>query len=144
MPFPSANDLRKSKIVPFPVIGRRSVARGAQQPRGHAGGAAFALLHAGEGARQGHRYRGGCFEPARASTPRGTASFAHLGPWARDGSAQELHHGDGYAGLLLRSAESLAARLERKHKRPTAAIPTKERRPVQLLAVGAGRNRSAS
>ena len=41
----------------------------AQQSRGHAGGASFALLHAGEGARQGHGYRGGRPEPARAQLP---------------------------------------------------------------------------
>ena len=33
-----------------------------------------------------------------------------------DGQTQGLHRSYGYAGLLLRSAESLAARLERKHK----------------------------
>ena len=38
-------------------LGRRSVARGRQQSRGHAGGASFALLHAGEDTGQGHRLR---------------------------------------------------------------------------------------
>ena len=40
--------------------------------------------------------------------------------------------------------QSLAAGLKRKHKRPTAAIPAKERRPVQVFAIGAGRDRSAT
>ena len=125
-------------------LGGRSVARGAQQPRGHAGGASFALLHAGEGARQGHGYRGGRPEPARATTPGGVASLADLGSRAGDGPAQKLHDGYGCTGLLLRSAKSLAARLERKHQRTAAAIPAEEGRPVQLLAVGPGRDRSAS
>ena len=33
--------------------------------------------------------------------------------------------------------------LKRKHKRPAAAIPAKERRPVQVFAIGAERDRSA-
>jgi hypothetical protein len=33
---------------------------------------------------------------------------------------------------------------KRKHERPLAAMPAKECRPVHLLAIGAGRNRSAS
>jgi len=49
--LPTRKTCGKSKIVPFPAIGGRSIARGAQQPRGHAGRASFALLHAGEGAR---------------------------------------------------------------------------------------------
>ncbi len=39
-------------------LGRRSVARGRQQSRGHAGGASFALLHVGEGTGQGLVYGG--------------------------------------------------------------------------------------
>src|SRR5690242_19891666 len=125
-------------------LGRRSVARGRQQSRGHAGGASFALLHVGEVTGQGLVYGGGRSEPARGPTPGGIASLADLGPRTGDGPTQNLHDGDGYAGLLLRSAESLAAWLKRKHKRPTAAIPAKERRPVQVLAIGAGRDRSAT
>ena len=49
-----------------------------------------------------------------------------LGPWAGDGPAQELHDGDECSGLLLRSAKSLAARLERKHERPLAAVLAEE------------------
>ena len=79
MPFPSAKDLRKSQIVPFPVIGRAiCCAGGAQQPRGHTGRASFAFLHASEGARQGHGYRGGRPEPARAPTPGDVAALADL------------------------------------------------------------------
>src|SRR5580692_5346799 len=125
-------------------LGGRSVARGRQQSRGHTGGASFALLHVGEDTGQGVVYGGGRSEPARGPTPGGVASLADLGPRTGDGPTQNLHDGDGYAGLLLRSAESLAAGLKRKHKRPTAAISAKERRPVQVLAIGAGRDRSAT
>src|SRR5215468_8403084 len=120
MPFPSANDLRKSKIVPFP------------------------LLHAGEGARQGHGYRGGRSEPARTTTPGSVAALADLGPRTGDGRAQKLHHGHGGTGLLLRSAKSLAAWIERKHQWAPAPIPAEESGSFQLLAVGLGADRSTS
>ena len=58
---------------------------------------------------QGLVYGGGRSEPARGPTPGGVASLADLGPRTGDGPTQNLHDGDGYAGLLLRSAESLAA-----------------------------------
>ena len=126
------------------TLGGRSVARGAQQSRGHAGRASFALLHAGESTRQGYGHRGDRSEPARARTSGDVAAFADLGPRTGDGPAQELHDGYRCTGLLLRSAKSLAARLERKHQRATAAIPAEEGRPVLLLAFGARRDRSAS
>src|SRR6267143_822547 len=119
-------------------------ARGAQQPRGHAGRPSFAVLHAGESARQGHGYRGGRPEPARATTPGDVAALADLGSRTRDGPTQELHHGYRCTGLLLRSAEPLAARLERKHQWAPAPVPAEEGGSVLLLAVGPGRNRSAS
>jgi hypothetical protein len=76
-------------------------ARRAQQSRGHTGRASFAFLHAGEGARQGHGYRGGRPEPARATTPGDVAALADLGPRAGDGPAQKFHDGYGCTGLLL-------------------------------------------
>src|ERR1700739_1123575 len=78
VPFLSARDLGKSKIAPFPVIGKAICC--AQQSCGHAGGASFAVLHAGEGARQGHDYGGGRPEPARAHSARDVAALAGLGP----------------------------------------------------------------
>ena len=51
------------------------------------------------------------------ATPGDAAALADLGSRAGDGAAQKLHDGDGCTGLLLRSAKSLAARLERKHQR---------------------------
>jgi IS30 family transposase len=76
--------------------------------------------------------------------PGGAPSLADLGWRSGDGPTQKLHHRYGYEGVLLRSTESLAARLERKHQRSSAPILAEEGRPVQLLAVGAGRHRSAS
>jgi hypothetical protein len=130
--------------IPAFLHARAKPASRSTQSRDHAGGSSFALLHVGEVTGQGLVYGGGRSEPARATTPGGIASLADLGPRTRDGPTQNLHDGDGYAGLLLRSAESLAAGLKRKHERPTAAIPAKERRPVQVLAIGAGRDRSAT
>src|SRR6185295_3448850 len=109
--------------------------RGAQQPRSHAGRAAFALLHAGEDSRQGYRDSGGRSESARAPASGRVAALTDLGSRTGDGRAQELHDGDRCPGLLLRSAESLAARLQRKHQRPVAAVPAEERRPVYLFAI---------
>src|SRR5690348_4459953 len=104
-------------------LGRRSVARGRQHSRGHAGGAWFALLHVGEDTGQGVVYGGGRSEPARGPTSGGVAALANLGPRAGNGPAQKFHHGYRCTGVLLRSAESLAARLKRKYKRAVAAIP---------------------
>src|SRR5579872_2727085 len=128
MPFPSANDLRRSKIVPFPGIGKGTCFEGRATVtwRGHAGGASFAFLHAGEGARQGYGSGSGRSEPARAKTSGGVAPLADLGPRTGDGPTQKLHDSHECAGLLLRSAESLAARLERKHQRTFAAVPAQK------------------
>src|ERR1051326_5679255 len=125
-------------------LGGRSVAWCTQQPRGHTGGAPFALLHVGEDTGQGLLYGGGRSEPARGPTPGGVAALADLGSRAGDGPAQKLHHGYRCTGLLLRSAKSLAARLKRKHQRASAAIPAEESGSVLLLAVAVGRDRSAS
>ena len=77
-------------------------------------------------------YRGGRPEPARATTSGDVAALVDLGSRTGDGPTQELHDGDGYTGLLLRSAESLAARLERKHQWAVAAIPAKEIRSISV------------
>jgi hypothetical protein len=125
-------------------LGGRSAARSGQQPRGHAGGAQLALCHAHKGIRQRHRHRGGCLEPARATAPRGVAALVDMGSRSRDGSTQELHHGHGCTGLLLRSAKSLATRLERKHQRAVAAIPAQEIRSVSVHSIGVGRDRCSA
>src|SRR6185369_17102551 len=83
-------------------------------------------------------------EPARAQASGDLAAIADLGSRAGDGATQTLHDGDGCSGVLLRSAEPLAARLKRKHQRPVTAIPAEEHRPVRLLAVGSGQDRSAA
>src|SRR4029077_7748892 len=93
---------------------------------------------------QGHGYGGGRTEPARATTPGDVEALADLGSRTRDGPAQELPHGCRCTSLLLQCAKSLAARLERKHQRAIAAIPAEEGGSILLLAVGPGRNRSAS
>src|SRR5215471_6128041 len=57
--------------------------------------------------------------------------------WAGDGPAQTLHDGYGCTGLLLRSAKSLAARLERKYQSAVATILLPRHRPVYVFASAA-------
>ena len=125
-------------------LGGRSVARGAQQPRGHAGRAQLALCHAPKGIRQRHHYRRRRSEPTRTEAARDTVALADLGPRTRDGPTQKLHDGYRRTGLLLRSAKSLAARLERKHQRAVAAIPAEEIRSISVHSIGVGQDRSAA
>ena len=94
------------------------------------------------GQRYGHSGRRP--EPARAPASGDAAALVNLGSRPGDGPAQELYDGNGCTGVLLRSAKSLAARLERKHQRAIAAIPAEERRPVYVFAIRTRRNRSAS
>jgi hypothetical protein len=56
----------------------------------------------------------------------------------RDGQAQSLHGSHGCAGLLLRSAKSLAARVERKHQSAVTAILPPRHGPVRLFASAVG------
>src|ERR1700683_632260 len=95
---------------------RRSVERRQEQLHGHASRTSFALCHADQGAQQRNRSGGGGLESACSQTPRYAATLADLGPRTGDGQTQGLHRSYGCASLLLRSAESLAARLERKHQ----------------------------
>ena len=77
------------------------------------------------------------------TTPGDVAALADLGSRAGDGPAQELHDGYGCTGLLLRSAESLAARQQRKHQWALTAIPAEEGGLVWLQPIGPGPNRAA-
>ena len=106
----------------IPVIGRAICCAGQEQSRGHAGGASFALCMLVKVPSKDTDSGGGRLEPACAQTSGDVASLADLGPRTGDGQAQELYGGDGCAGLLLRSAKSLAARLERKHQCAVTAI----------------------
>ena len=58
--------------------------------------------------------------------------------------AQELHPGDRRYGLLLRSAESLAARLEREHERSPAPVLPQGHQPQRPLTGTLGRDRAAA
>jgi hypothetical protein len=80
---------RRSRSCHSRSLGGRSVARGAQQPRGHAGRASFAFCHAGEGAQQRYGCCNCCSEPARLQAARDAAALVNLGPWVGDGATQE-------------------------------------------------------
>ena len=59
-------------------------------------------------------------DQAGQEATRRTLQVADLGPGQRTRRPQALHHGDRHRSVLLRSAEPLAAWLEREHQ-PTAA-----------------------
>src|SRR5271155_606996 len=82
-------------------------------------------------------------DQACAKTPSSAAPLVDLGSRAGDGQAQDLHHGHGCESLFLRSAKSLAARLERKHEWAIATILPEENRSVGLHPSGAGRRGAA-
>ncbi len=65
---------------------------------------------------------GGRAERARSETSNIAATLVDLGSRTGDGPAQELHGGHECESVLLRSAESLAARQQRKHQRTAATI----------------------
>src|SRR5215813_10267585 len=89
-------------------------------------GASFTLCHADQGTEQRHGNCGGCLESARSQTPRYPAPLPDLGSRPGDGETQGLHSGDRCESLLLRPAESLAARDERKHQpAPTTVLPAR-------------------
>jgi hypothetical protein len=54
--------------------------------------------------------------------PEEKAALADVGPRTGDGETQGLYGGHGCKSLLLRSAESLAARHERKYHSVVTAI----------------------
>ncbi len=103
-------------------LGGRSDRRHPQQSYRHTGGTPFAFCRAGQGDQQRHRCGGGRAERARSETSRIAATLVDLGSRTGDGPAQELHGGHECESVLLRSAKSLAARLERKHQRTAATI----------------------
>src|SRR5262249_43031860 len=129
--FPSAKDPRKRKIARFPVIGKVIC-----WPEERTATLRH-WCHADQGARQRNGSCGCCLESARSQTPGYAATFADLGPRTGDGQTQGLHGSYRCAGVFLRSTESLAARLERKHKWLITTILPYGNRPVCLLASAA-------
>ena len=61
-----------------------------------------------------------------------------------DGRAQEVYAGDRCCGLLLRSTESVAARLQREHQRVAAAGLPQGHQPQRPLAGALGRGRATA
>jgi hypothetical protein len=69
--------------------------------------------------------------------PRYAEALADLGSRTGDGQTQGLHGSYRCAGLLLRSAKSLAARHKRKHQSAVTAILSSRHRPVRFFASAA-------
>ncbi len=67
-----------------------------------------------------------------------------LGSRTGDGQTQNLHGSDECESLLLRSAQPLATRNQRKHQPPAAPIFAEENRPFRLHAIPTGQDRAAS
>ncbi len=67
---------------------------------------------------------------------RRTKVSENVGPGLGDGGPQTLHSSDGYRRLLLRSAEPLATRIERKHERTVEAVLPQGNRLVATLPAG--------
>ena len=68
---------------------------------------------------------------------------AHLGSRHRTDRASRLHDRHASAGLLLRSPQSVATGVERKHQWPATAIPTERHRSLYLYASAARCHRAS-
>jgi IS30 family transposase len=86
------------------------------------GGTSIPLRHAREGRQQGYADRRYRPHQARAQATARTLPVADLGSRQRAGGPQTLYASHRHQGLLLRSAQSLAARIEREYERAVEAI----------------------
>jgi hypothetical protein len=76
--------------------------------------------------------------------PATLKTLADLGSRTRDGQTYGLYGSYRCAGLLLRSAKSLAARHERKHQSAVTAMLPARHRPVGLFASGSEQSGTAA
>src|SRR5438034_6526243 len=90
---------------------------GQQLAHGYARRAPFSLRDADQGAGEGYRQRGFCTQQRGAPIAFATASIIDVGSGQGDGQSQEFHDRHRCAGVLLRSAQPVAARQQRKHQR---------------------------
>src|SRR5262249_75279 len=80
------------------------------------------LYDARQDSKEGHDNCGGHARQTHPQTARGAATLPDVGPRQGDVWPQALHGCHQRAGLLLRSAQSLAARQQREHQRPAATV----------------------
>jgi hypothetical protein len=78
-------------------------------------------------------------DPSDQAAAGAPEALADLGPRHRARAASRLLGRDRRAGLLLRSAEPVAARVEREHERPAAAVLPERRGSLHLHAAAVGR-----
>ena len=72
--------------------------------------------------RPDRRTRAPCAHPPVVHAPGGASPDAHLGPGERDGRACAVHHRHPDRRLLLRPAQSLAARQQREQQWPAPPV----------------------
>ncbi len=99
-----------------------------------AGRTPFTLRDADQGTEQRNRRCRCCLEPARSQATVYAETLADVGSRTGDGKTQGFHGSYRCAGLLLRSAKSVAARHERKHQSAPAAILPAPHRSVWLFS----------
>ena len=99
-----------------------------------AGRASIALSPLGPRARQRHRRGGPGVDAAGPHVAPRADDIADVGSRTRTGRPSAFYRRHRRAGLLLRSAESLATRLQRKHQRPVTPVLSGWDRPVDVFA----------
>src|SRR4030095_13858137 len=90
------------------------------------------------------RSRRGLSLAGRGELARRALPGAGLGTRERAGRAQALHAGDRCGRLLLRSAKSLAARLQREHQRSAKAVLPQRDQSVSAQPGAVERGRQAT
>ena len=115
-------------------LGRRLTDRGSQLTHRHARRAPLALPALDSSGWQRHRQCRAGAGQRRSHAPEGVDGVSDVGPWDRIRLAQALHGRHEREGVLLRPAESMAARYEREHQRLVAAILPQRNKPLDLHA----------
>lgn len=110
------------------ALGRGSVVRVGEQLHGHAGRTADPLRNARQDPEPRYAHCRQGTDQVSQPAARRTLQVADLGPRLRTRRSQALHAGHRHRSVLLRSAESLAAWLEREHQSlVTTVFPPKHR-----------------
>ena len=140
---PRAASLRRRSSCSRP-LGRRSHRRVQEQLCRDPGRAPLALRHADQGRQQRHRRRRHRPDQALAEVARRALSIIDLGPRQGTRRPPAAEAGHRHRGLLLRSAITLAAGLEREHQPIAAPISAARHRPRPTQPGQTQRHRQAA